>query len=408
AQAEVGLVTAEQATIIAEVCADARLPLAEIAHAAAGSANPISPMVQALRRAVGERCTDAAEVLHRGATSQDIMDTASMLITADMLERIAAELALARDTLATLASAHIGTVLPGRTLAQQAVPISFGTKCAGYLQQLDTLAGELDSLRHNGIPAQLGGAAGTMAATVEYARLAGFDDPERRALRVAAGFAARLGLAEPALPWHTARLPVARMGMQLALLGGALGKIAMDVKTLSRNEIAELHEGSPAGWGGSTTMPQKRNPVRATLILAAAEQLYAHSGVLQRAMLAEDERPAGSWQAEWAALRDCLRLAASAAQHSAALLADLEVDVARMRANALAAEGILAERLAIARAQPGAARPPRLLDPADYLGASAEFTDRVLRQHRSSPPQRADAAHNTDDGDHTPGGSRNG
>ncbi|WP_225848685.1 3-carboxy-cis,cis-muconate cycloisomerase [Streptomyces sp. HPF1205] len=406
ARAELGLTPAWAADAVGAAARADRFDARSIALRSPAGGNPVIPLVADLTEAVGG---DAAAHVHRGATSQDILDSALMLVAARARRLIVADLDRSAAALAALAAAHIATPMPGRTLTQHAVPTTFGLKAAGWRHLVLDARDRLAAVE---LPAQLGGAAGTMAA---------FGD---RALDLGSGYARRLGLAEPLLPWHVLRTPVAELGAALALAGGALGKIAADVLVLSRTEIGELAEGA---GGGSSAMPHKANPVRATLIASASRRLPQLAAVLFASMAAEDERPAGAWHTEWEALREALRLTGGAARHAAELTADLRVHEGRMRAHLGATRGlIVSERLAAAfeplvgraearrlltRASRAAAAdglelrealagdpalagliaPERLrdlLDPAGYLGAAPALTDRALR--RTPRPQSSD------------------
>ncbi|MEW2296560.1 3-carboxy-cis,cis-muconate cycloisomerase [Streptomyces sp. NPDC006743] len=331
AQASLGLAPAAAADAVTRAADPARFDVRALAERARGGGNPVIPLVADLTAAVGE---EYGAYVHRGATSQDIMDTAAMLVAARTLAVVLADLARTEAALARLAAAHRDTVMPGRTLTQHAVPTTFGLKAAGWrslvLDARDRVAGVRAAL-----PAQLGGAAGTLAAFSAY----GAADPTV----LAAAYARELGLREPLLPWHTLRTPVADLAGCLAFTAGALGKAAADVLVLCRTEIAELAEGS---GGGSSAMPHKANPVRATLIAAAARRAPHLAATLYASMAAEDERPAGAWHAEWEPLRDLLRLVGGAARDAAELTGGLRVDADAMRAHLGLTHGlIVSERL---------------------------------------------------------------
>ncbi|MFI1308084.1 3-carboxy-cis,cis-muconate cycloisomerase [Streptomyces sioyaensis] len=399
-----------------------RFDVRDIAVRARRGGNPVIPLVADLTAALP---ADAAPYVHRGATSQDIMDTATMLVAARTLPLLAADLRRTADTLGRLAEAHRATPMPGRTLTQHAVPTTFGLKAAGWrhlvLDGLERLSAVL-------LPAQLGGAAGTLAAFETRAGTsAAFETPTGTpggGPALLAAYARELGLAEPVLPWHTLRTPVADLGSALGFVCGALGKLAVDVLVLSRTEIGELAEGS---GGDSSAMPHKSNPVRAALITSAARQAPALAAVLTSALTAEDERPAGAWHAEWQTLRALLRLAGGAARDAAELVDSLRVLSARMHDNLHVTGGlIVSERLAVelgallgrqparellTRAAHRAAaerrslaavlaeepvlaghldRMSRLTDPTTYLGAAAALVDRALArktgsEHRNHP-----------------------
>jgi 3-carboxy-cis,cis-muconate cycloisomerase len=322
--------------------------------------NPVLPLVRALRAALGDA------VVHRGLTSQDVLDTAMMLLARDALTRITADLGSLADSLARLADAHRGSVMAGRTLTQYAVPVTFGLKAAQWL------TGVLDA-RHAvaavdaALPVQCGGAAGTLALAGELVA-----DP----VRTARAFADQLGLVAPGLSWHTRRTPVTRLGDALVETCDALGHIATDVLLLGRPEIAELRETSAPGRGTSSTMPHKRNPVLSVLVRSTAlqaPQLGAQLHVC--AADSQDERSAGAWHAEWPALRRLLEVTLTASSQAAELVAGLEVDPAVMRRRAESvAEALLSERGDV-----------RAGDPASYLGASDALVDAALARWEGEP-----------------------
>ncbi|WP_107483749.1 lyase family protein, partial [Streptomyces sp. SA15] len=351
AQAHLGNVPAHAARTITELARADLLDLRELAVRGRGAANPVVAVVQAFTALVAAKDPAAADHVHRGSTSQDIFDTALMLVAARTLDLLLADLDHIAGSLRALAEAHTDTLMAGRTLALHAVPTTFGLKTAGWLVAVEDTAHRLRGLRAEGLPVQLGGAAGTLAGYVAYERLhreaCGEPVTEDYARRLTERFAAETGLRAPLLPWHSHRAPVAALAAELALVTGALGKIAVDVQSLARTETAEVAEPAAAGRGVSSAMPQKRNPALATLIRSAALQVPAYAGVLAQAMLSEDERSAGAWHAEWQPLRECLRLAGGAAHTARELLAGLEVAPGRMRANLELTGGlIVAERLA--------------------------------------------------------------
>ncbi|MGW3861266.1 3-carboxy-cis,cis-muconate cycloisomerase [Streptomyces sp. NPDC005047] len=333
AQAALGLAPAGAAAAVTEAAGDpARFDVRSLAERARSGGNPVIPLVADLTGAVGE---EYGPYVHRGATSQDIMDTATMLVAARTLDLLLPDLTRTERALALLAAENRDTAMPGRTLTQHAVPTTFGLKAAGWralvLDARDRVAAVRDTL-----PAQLGGAAGTLAAFGAY----GAPDP----MALPAAYARELGLRAPLLPWHTLRTPVADLAGALTFTAGALGKIAADVLTLSRTEIGEVAEG---GGGGSSAMPHKANPVRSTLIAAAARRAPQLAAVLYGSLTAEDERPAGAWHAEWEPLRDLLRLAGGAARDAAELTEGLRVRPDVMRAHLGLTHGlIVSERLA--------------------------------------------------------------
>jgi 3-carboxy-cis,cis-muconate cycloisomerase len=405
AQARVGLVPAGAAEQIAAACRADRFDPAELGAAAAASGNPVVPLVAALRAAVPAA---AATHVHHGATSQDILDTAAMLVARRALAPLLADLTGAAEAAARLAAEHRGTLLAGRTLLQQALPVTFGLKAAGWLVGLDETAARLAEVRRTRLAVQFGGAAGTLASL-------GDAGPA-----VVAALAAELELAEPVLPWHTVRARPAELAAALGAAAGVAGKIARDVILLAQTEVGEVSEAGGGDRGGSSTLPHKRNPIAAISALACAERTPGLVADLLAAMTQEHERAAGGWHAEWLPLADLLRATGSAAAWLADCLQRLRVDPARMRANLDRTGGLLlAERVAGALAGPlgkqaaqelvraaGAeavesgrsfagvladqpkvadhldrAELARLLDPAGYLGSAGEFVDRALRAH---------------------------
>ncbi|OHV30073.1 MULTISPECIES: lyase family protein [Pseudofrankia] len=340
--------------------------LAAVAREAEGAGNPVPALVT--------RWRERAPWAHRGLTSQDVIDTSLVLLLRDVVERLLQELRGQVGSLATLADAHRGTVIAGRTLTQHAVPTTFGLKAAGWLTGVLDAA---DSLRRVPLPAQFGGAAGTLSAAVELARLRRVADPVAAVSGAVADAASVLGLrAAPA--WHTTRTAFAAIGDALVACVDAWGHIATDTATLSRPEIGELAEPSGDGRGGSSTMPQKHNPVLSVLIRRAALTAPPLASTLHlAAALAGDERPDGAWHAEWPAVRDLARRTVVAASQTSELLRGLRVDDARMGATARKAWAELtAERRSIAAFAGG--------EPSgdDYLGVADTVVADVLARAR--------------------------
>jgi len=386
-----------------------RFDPADLGRQAALTGNPVPPLARALTAAVPSW---AAGAVHRGATSQDILDTAAMLVAKRASHAILADLADAAAAAAGLAAAHRDTIMIGRTLLQQAVPVTFGLAAAGWLPGIDEARQALARVAAERLAVQFGGAAGTLAAL-------GDAGPG-----VAGLLAAELGLAVPVLPWHTDRLRVLELAAALAAAAAALGKIARDVTLLAQSEVAEAREGG-AGRGGSSAMPHKRNPVASVLVLGCTRRVPGLLATLAAAAEQEHQRAAGAWHAEWEPLSDLLRLTGSAASWAAELLAGLDVDARRMRANLdsaggfpmaepvaallgpalghLAAHDLIAAASAAAAAagqslgdalKSGAAasalaaagvtpgQVDAALDPAGYLGSARAFTDAALAAHR--------------------------
>ncbi|WP_242909983.1 3-carboxy-cis,cis-muconate cycloisomerase [Actinomadura terrae] len=338
AQARLGIVPADAADAIAAAAASGRIDLVDVARRARGAGNPVVPLVADLRGLAG----DAGRHVHKGATSQDIVDTGAMIVASRARRGTLAHLDRALDALAGLAERYRDTPMAGRTLGRQALPTTFGAKAAGWLVGVLEARDRLGSVP---LPAQLGGAAGTLDAHGD------------RALDLADAFADETGLARPVLPWHTRRGPVADLAAALALVAGALGKIGTDVWLLAQSEVDEVAEAAGPGRGGSSAMPHKRNPALATLVRSAALQVPAYAQVVLAAQAAPLERPAGEWHAEWQPLRECLRLTGGAAETAAELVGGLEVRPDRMRAN-------LAGLLDVLGADPGPGAAPGLVDRA--------------------------------------------
>ncbi|MFG1639301.1 lyase family protein [Amycolatopsis sp. NPDC049252] len=500
AQARLGTVPSAAADAITEAAGSARIDVVELARGSRATANPVVGLVKALTSAVGAIAPEAAEYVHRGSTSQDIFDTAMMLVAARTLQPLADDLDATAEALAELAREHRDTVMAGRTLTAHAVPTTFGLKAAGWRQLVLDAAVRVRRVLDGGLPVSLGGAAGTLAAYMEYARLAdassgdaGLGESTRAdhgrdgaaladakpsaggatpadagladavaadigaagagpaeggaasaepaeggaasagpaegapagagptdagyAERLTAAFAEETGLAAPVLPWHSLRTPVVDLVGALAFAAGALGKLAVDVVTLTRTELGEVTEPAADGRGGSSAMPHKRNPVLATLVRSAALQVPVLAAGVTQSMLTEDERSAGVWHAEWQLVRECLRLTGGAAHTAVELARGLTAHPGRMRDNLASTHGlIVSERLsavlspllgkAKAKELLGEAsrravhegRPLRevldalpavtdvltpaaldaLLDPAGYTGAAGTLVDRAL------------------------------
>jgi 3-carboxy-cis,cis-muconate cycloisomerase len=395
--------------------------IAELGELSALTGNPVPGLARALAIKVGGQ---PGRAVHRGATSQDILDTAAMLLARTAIDAASADLTAAAAAAAELAREHRTTPMIGRTLLQQAVPVTFGAVAAGWLAALDAAITGLAQTRRTRLAVQFGGAAGTLASL----------GPD--GIRVKALLADELELADPPVPWHTERLRIIDVGTAMARVTAALSKIARDVTLLAQTEVAEVAEGGgrPDGVGtgaprrgGSSAMPNKSNPVAAVAVLGCAKQAPGLLATLIASAEQEHQRAAGAWHAEWQPYGHLLQVAASAASWGAELLANLEVDTGKMAANLTAAGGLpLAERVsALLRNAIGAAEAHDLvataaakaatsgvplrdilladpdledkltkagitqahieqaLDPAGYLGAAADFTDAALAAHES-------------------------
>ncbi|MGW8331241.1 3-carboxy-cis,cis-muconate cycloisomerase [Streptomyces sp. NPDC055897] len=388
AQARIGTLPGPAAEAITRSARAEHFDVREIALASRETANPVVGLVAALTRAVAAEEPTAAEYVHRGSTSQDIFDTGAMLVAQRALRVIRGDLARTAAALAELAVRHRDTVMAGRTLALQAVPTTFGLKAAGWRQLVLDAEQRITQVLDGGLPVSLGGAAGTLAGYLEYARLDGAQstDPGQYLDRLVEAFASETGLARPVLPWHTLRTPMADLAAALAFTAGALGKIAIDVQSLTRTEVAEVAEPFVAGRGGSSAMPHKRNPVLATLIRSAALQVPALASALTQCMLSEDERSGGAWHAEWQLLRECLRLAGGAAHTAVELAEGLEVRPEQMLANlGLTGSQIVSERIvAVLAPKLGKVVAKRILGEASAL---AQRTGRPLAEVLAGTPE---------------------
>ena len=408
AGASAGTVPADVATEIAAACEPERFDFEQLADEGRAVGNLAEPLARALTGLVGDK---AAHHVHRGATSQDIVDTASMLVSRRALALVLAEADDVAAAAASLARDHRETLMVARTILQHAVPTTFGLKAAGWLTAIVEARVRLEQVSRERLAAQLGGAAGT---------LAGFGDSGISLLDL---YAQELDLPAPTLPWHTNRTRVAELGASLATAAGVASKIALDLVLLAQTEVGEVAEGH--GAGRSSTMPQKRNPVGSTLARANARLATAHAGVLIESLEQEHERAAGAWQAEWPALAGALAHTGGALHALAGALESLEVDSTRMRQNLDLTGGlVMAERVALllmdrlgrAEAQeivreaaasgtnfrdalladPRTGLEPAALDaaldPSTYLGSAAGLVDRALALYESSrQPTEVDA-----------------
>jgi 3-carboxy-cis,cis-muconate cycloisomerase len=395
----------EAASVIAAACQADDFDIAEIGRSAADKGTPVPGLLSALRARLPD---EAAAHLHRGATSQDAVDSAAMLVARRALAPMLEDLHGAADACAALAKRFRDAPMAGRTLLQEALPVTFGLKAAGWLVGLDEVRGELAVIREGELALQLGGAVGTLASLG--------DD----GLGIVASVARDLELAEPALPWHTIRTRPVRLACALGAAAGVMGKIARDVALLAQTEVSEAAEGGDPGRGGSSTMPHKRNPVGAVGVSACAERVPGLVATMLSAMVQEHERGAGAWQAEWETLSDLLRLTGSAAFTLRELLDGLSPDPERMRANLDITGGLLMTESVVTALTPGMgraaaqelvesaagraigdARPVRdvllelpevsgglgqegldaALAPDGYLGAAQELIDRALNAH---------------------------
>ena len=363
AQSTLGLVPESAASAISAACAPERIDLDALAAASAGPGNPVRPLVDMIRAAVPEH----AEYVHLGTTTQDILDTAAMLVAFRAVGALLADLTDCADAAADLAREYRDSAMAGRTLLQLAMPVTFGLKAASWLVALDEATDRLAAVRADRLAVQLGGAVGTL------------DGLGRAALELPEQYAAQLGLAVPLLPWHTDRTRVADLTGALAAVAGVVGKIARDVTLLAQNEVGEVTETgqpqragaadgaqlqAPSDRGRSSAMAHKRNPIAAIAAVACAAQAPGLCATLYAAMVQEHERAAGAWHAEWRPLRELLASAGSAAAWLRDSLTGLTVDRRALAANLRRLSDVAG-----------------LADPPARLGAAGELVDRALAAH---------------------------
>jgi len=319
AQAKAGLFALDAANEITARSRYAELDLDALRHETEIVGYPILPLVKQL----SEMCGDAGRYVHWGATTQDIMDTATMLQCAQAVEIIEAQLTDVRAALRDLAERHADTVTAGRTHLQHALPVTFGFRAAVWLSSLNRHAQRLAQAKDRALMVQFGGAAGTLAS---------LGDPEK-ALEVRARLAEELGLRDPEITWHVARDGLNELVSLLASIGGSLGKIGLDVMLMAASEFGEVAEPFVPGRGASSTMPQKRNPISSELMFAAAKMLRERAGLMLDAMMHDFERATGPWHLEWSAVPESFMLASSALFQANFMLRGLEVNVGQMRSN---------------------------------------------------------------------------
>jgi 3-carboxy-cis,cis-muconate cycloisomerase len=404
-QARFGIIPADAAATITKAARVENLSTEELAASARNVGYPVVGLVAGLSRASG----DAGGWTHWGATTQDIMDTATVLQMRDGLALIRATLCGIVQALTAQAVRHRHTVMAGRTHLQQALPTTLGLKCAIWAQPLITHIQRLDAMRPRVEQVSFGGAAGTLASLGD------------KGIAVMEGLATELGLAAPAAPWHVSRDGFAETVALLGLICGSLAKLATDIILLAQTEVGEVAEPYVAGRGSSSTMPQKRNPIASEYILAAARTVHALVPVMLGAMAADHERATGPWQAELLVLPQAFVLTHGALQHASTIAEGMVVDADRMRRNLGMTHGLivseavmmglaphlgrgeahhvvkhacdvaLAEKVSLAdallRDQDVAARVDRaaieqMTDPAHYLGSADAFIDRVLHAAR--------------------------
>jgi 3-carboxy-cis,cis-muconate cycloisomerase len=401
-QARLGIIPQNAADEIVRNCRLEKIDMAKLAARTQAIGYPVLPVVQQI---VANCAGGLGEWCHWGATTQDITDTATVLQVREGLHLLEKGLADLSASLAALAKKHRDTPMVGRSNLQQAVPITFGYKMAAILAGVERHRERLKQLKPRVLMGEFAGAAGTLASL------------EKGALETQAGLMQELGLAQPPIAWHTMRDTVAEVGSFLGLVTGTLGKIAMDVKLLMQTEVAEVYEPFAHGRGSSSTMPQKRNPISCLYIHACAGVVRQHVAALLDASVADHERSTGPWEIEWIVLPEAFVLSAGALQQTNFIMAGLEVDVKRMRANLDLTYGLVVSEAVMMGLAPFLGRQyahdlvydlcreairqekslldllaanaevtkhverrrlAELCDPANYLGLSGVMVDRVL------------------------------
>jgi 3-carboxy-cis,cis-muconate cycloisomerase len=325
-EARLGIIPMPAAEAITAAAAVERVDLAALGASTRVVGYPVVGLAKALGQAAGGA---APRYVHWGATTQDILDSAVVLQIRNGLSLIARDIAAIARALAEKAEAHRGTVMAGRTHLQHALPITFGYKCAVWLAPFLDHLPRLEELSRRVLTVQFGGAVGTLASLGDKGRA------------VTEGLARELGLAAPVSPWHVNRERIVETGSVLGLVCGSLAKIATDVILLMQSEIGEVFEPHQAGRGGSSTMPQKRNPIACEYILAAQRSVHALLPLLFQAMAGDQERATGPWQSEWVALPQIFVLTAGALAHGLTLARDMTVDGVRMRRNLDGTQGLI-------------------------------------------------------------------
>ncbi|HJQ60372.1 MAG TPA: 3-carboxy-cis,cis-muconate cycloisomerase [Vineibacter sp.] len=401
AESRVGVIPADAGESIARAAASVQLDFDRLKRETDNVGYPILPVVAQLSALCGE----AGRYIHWGATTQDIMDTATVLQVRAALDLVSADVEALRDILATLATKHRDTPMAGRTHLQQALPVTFGYKVAIWLAAMDRHAERLAQLRPRVEVVEFAGAAGTLAS------IGG------KGLDVQRALADELRLGVPAATWHVARDGFAEAVNALALVTGSLGKVAFDVMLMMSTEFGEAFEPFVHGRGASSTMPQKRNPISSELILAAAKIVRQQAGLMLDAMVTDLERATGPWHAEWAAIPQAFLATSSALHQSKFMLGGLIVDAARMRRNLDITSGLIVAEAVMMGLAPHMGRQvahdvvydscrlaaergislldalmqspdvtkqldrpalAKLCDPANYLGLASAMVDRVV------------------------------
>ncbi|ALI02737.1 3-carboxy-cis,cis-muconate cycloisomerase [Pseudomonas sp. FW306-02-F02-AA] len=408
AEARVGLIPASAVAPIEAACRAEHYDFAALGEAIAIAGNSAIPLVKALGKQIAAHDQDAERYVHLGATSQDVMDTGLVLQVRQALHLIDSDLARLGEALAIQARHHVLTPLAGRTWLQHATPVTLGMKVAGWLGAVTRSRQRLHALKPRLLVLQFGGASGTLAALGE------------QAMPIAEALAQELQLTLPEQPWHTQRDRLVEFGAALGLIAGSLGKLGRDISLLMQTEAAEVFEPSAPGKGGSSTMPHKRNPVGAAVLIGAATRVPGLLSTLFSAMPQEHERSLGLWHAEWETLPEICCLVSGALQQALLITEGLEVDAERMAQNLDLTQGlVLAEAVSIVLAQRigrdkahhllelcckravaeqrhlravlgdepqvtaelSSAELDQLMNPAHYLGQAQTWVERALAEH---------------------------
>ena len=408
AQARVGVIPGSAVASIQAACKAEQYDFQALAQAIASAGNSAIPLVKMLGKVIAASDPDAERYVHLGATSQDVMDTGLVLQLLAAVDLIEADLQRLSEALSQQARRHAATVMPGRTWLQHATPVTLGMKIAGWLGALNRSRQRLRELRPRLACLQFGGASGSLAALGE------------QAMPVAQALAEELHLNLPDQPWHTQRDRLVELASVLGLVAGSLGKLGRDISLLMQTEAAEVFEPSAPGKGGSSTMPHKRNPVGAAVLIGAATRVPGLVATLFSAMPQEHERSLGLWHAEWETLPEICCLVSGALQQALAIADGMQVDAERMRANLDLTQGlVLAEAVSIVLAQRigrdrahhvleqcckqavaqgrhlravlgdepqvteqlSADELDRLLDPSHYLGQAQVWVERAVAEH---------------------------
>nr|WP_267872193.1 3-carboxy-cis,cis-muconate cycloisomerase [Pseudomonas syringae] len=408
AQAQVGLIPASVVADIEQNCRAELFDFDALAIAIGSAGNSAIPLVKALGKQIAIRSPEAERYVHMGATSQDVMDSGLVLQLRQAIIVLERDLSHLAESLAEQAQRHAGTPLAGRTWLQQATPVTLGMKIAGWLGAVTRHRQRLEEIKPRLLCLQFGGASGSLAALGD------------QAFKVAEALASELGLELPEQPWHTQRDRLVEFASLLGMIAGSLGKLGRDVSLLMQTEVGEVFEPSAPGKGGSSTMPHKRNPVGAAVMISAATRAPGLVATMLAAMPQEHERSLGLWHAEWETLPELCCLVSGSLQQALQAVPGLQVDAERMRLNLESTQGlVLAEAVSIALAQrigrdaahhlieqccrraveqgthlrqvlgedPQVSEQlssdelDRLLDPAHYLGQARHWVERAVAEH---------------------------